>query len=289
MKNLQKLAKTKGDTMKREKQRNTHNRLLAKLITCIIITCTALTILSGCSIIKTVGKAVGNGLSTIDYTNEEQYKIGDGEIKETIKDIKINWVSGKIKIKTGDSDKIIISEENDSSNEDFKLRYLAEGETLKIQFSKAGKWNFSNIHKELIITLPKDCQFDNFDIDSVSASCNIEGLKTKDMSVDTVSGEVNLENVYIEHFKGNAVSGDIELSGDIKDSVKVDAVSAKIKLTIPEDKGYTVDMDTTSGDFDSNFEYTGNKGRYKAGDESIKIDVDTVSGNLSIKKGAASA
>lgn len=242
-----------------------------------IISCLAMT---GCAVVR----SVGNGLTNLDYDFADKYLVGGGTINENIDTIDINWVSGKIDIVAEDVEDITISEKCDSSNDEFKLRYLVVDGTLRVQFAKSGKWNFNNVKKELKIVIPKNLNLKKFEMDMVSSVCKLDGINAKDIKIDGVSGDVEMINCFTDAMELNTVSGALNYTGNINNSVKADTVSGDINLNLPADTGFKAKISAVSGRFDSDFDYTGEKNKYQCGDGSLNIEMNAVSGSLRVKK-----
>ena len=58
-----------------------------------------------------------------------------------------------------------------------------------------------------------------------------------------------------------------------------------LDLTLPEDTGFSVDLDGMSCDFSSEFETTLRNGRHTYGDGHCRIDMDGMSSDVIIRKG----
>lgn len=243
----------------------------------IVMCCLAMT---GCAVVK----SVGNGLTNLEYDFADKYSVGGGIINEAVDCIDLNWVSGNINIVTDDVDEISVSEECDSSNEEFKLRYLVVDGTLRIQFAKSGKWNFNNIKKELKIVIPKDLKLKKFELDMVSSTCKLDGIKANDIKIDGVSGNINMTDSEADTIELNTVSGALDYTGTVSNKVKADSVSGDVRLNLPEDTGFKAKISAVSGKFDSDFNYTGEKNKYECGDGSLSIELNAVSGSLRVKK-----
>ena len=61
--------------------------------------------------------------------------------------------------------------------------------------------------------------------------------------------------------------------------------SGKLELTLPRDSGFTVLLDTASGDFISDFETRNSGEEHVYGDGRCVIDVDSASGDVIVHKG----
>jgi predicted dehydrogenase len=66
---------------------------------------------------------------------------------------------------------------------------------------------------------------------------------------------------------------------------RFDGKSLELELTLPENAGFTLELDTFSENFISEFATVRHNDRYVCGDGSCKITVDGASGNVTIHKG----
>lgn len=225
-----------------------------------------------------------------------------------IKDIEIEWVAGSITIQPGDVDSILF-EETGAKKESEMMVWKQSGDTLIIQFSEGDtvSFGFNNSYsKDLTITVPKDWSCDELSIDSVSAKIDVSDLTINEMDLDNVSGVCTFGDCAVGTISLDTVSGDIRFGGTLNilecdavsasciitllntpQRVDMDGVSGDLDLTLPEDCGFTVSVDTGSGGFSSDFATTTQNGNYVYGDGSCRINVSGVSGDVTIRKGAA--
>ena len=66
-----------------------------------------------------------------------------------------------------------------------------------------------------------------------------------------------------------------------------DMASGDLLLTLPENCGFSVNLEALSGDFTSEFPTNTKDGKYIHGDGSRAIQVSAMSGNIVINKGSA--
>ncbi|MCH5317149.1 MAG: helix-turn-helix domain-containing protein [Eubacterium sp.] len=257
-------------------------------------------------IVDIVDSAVGN--SNWSYDNWEAYTVGNGEvIPQGITQLSVDWINGNVTAQYYDGDTIAFSEP-EQENSDHQLRWLVVGNELKIKFCKSGlKWQNNNhfYNKDLTIYLPNGFNPNEIGIDTVSANIDINGIKASGIDIDTVSGNINVRGEFAE-IDADTVSGNIIADGSFA-SISADAVSGHgditarnkpnkmeletvsgfFKVTVPEDiSGFTVTYDTVSGnasvrDFEVKIP---EKRMIVYGDGSARIDFESVSGNLEIKK-----
>lgn len=179
----------------------------------------------------------------------------------------------------------------------------------------------SGLNKNLTVTIPKDKSLDALDIDAASADINIDGAaEINEVRADTASGCIGIYNVTGEKAEVNTASGNIvidskfesintenisgqteitanckkldmsSVSGEVnatvgKETASIDAesVSSNINVTLPKSiAGFTADYETVSGKFSSDFEGKSYDGKFVNGDGTLKIDLQTVSGNITI-------
>ena len=144
---------------------------------------------------------------------------------------------------------------------------------------------------------------DSFTADTSSGNISFSG-EASDISAECSSGEVFIdqkgksESIYAE-----TSSGDIELSAEYTDELQaesssgdkvirlaempsdtsIEASSGNIKLYLPEDAGFTAEIDTASGDIDYEFpmKKTGDE-TYVCGNGDSKLSIETSSGDIEL-------
>lgn len=120
---------------------------------------------------------------------------------------------------------------------------------------------------------------------SVSGDLSLTG-KYEELKINTTSGEVKLNGSVKNNISAESVSGDLNLSTDIcpDESISIKTVSGESELSIPENRGFTAYHSSVSGDITVEFPVTekGDTRIYKDG--SIKINTESVSGDVSIIK-----
>lgn len=240
----------------------------AAIIFIVVVVCLALTI--------------GN-LKTYRYADGDEYNAGGTHISDAVKDVEINWVSGKVNIVTYDGDDIVLSEEsNGKLSEKNKMRWQLEGNTLRVQYAKSGLFRVNNISKELTVKLPKSLSLDDVNITVVSASVEAEISDADKLKIVTVSGEVAVDCKQTNEVKANAVSGGMVLRFErTPEKIETESVSGNVKIVLPEDAGFKMEFDSVSGSMNSAFSVERKADdEYICGDERCEIEVDTVSGSL---------
>ncbi len=226
-------------------------------------------------------------------------------VADQVSELEIQWVAGSITIVPGDTEQIEFSE---TGNDKKPMVWKQVGNKLLIQFSEDRHrvhfgFGFRDYSKDLTVTVPKNWTAHEVEINAVSANVDISDLTIGEVNLNSVSGVVALSNCVVESCSAETVSGDVKFSGSLGklecDAVSADctivtdrvpreisleSVSGDIDLTLPENAGFTVDMDSISGDFDSDFAVTKQGRTYSYGDGSCKIDLSGMSGDITLRK-----
>ena len=244
-------------------------------------------------------------VGTSDVGTESSSGFAEASI---VKEIHIEWASGTIVIQPGDTTEITFSETYSSANAK-PMSWKQVGEELTIQFS-ASTVNFLgfgvNIDsgKDLIITVPRDWNCRELELDVASAMVEIKDMTIAELSFDGASGTCSMENCAVTELDIDTASGDVTFSGTLNtldfdgasssftavlsntpDSLDMDAASGDLAITLPEDCGFTAEIDALSGDFVSDFPTITRNGCYIYGDGRCRITVDGMSGDVTVRKG----
>ncbi len=252
----------------------------------------------------------------IDDFDDSDYNYGDALLPEEDSDIEqidIEWVSGKVTVEYWDSDRIAITEldwhGNPITDTDNMLRWRLENQKLRIRSRKWKTVRFFGIgsdqpEKQLLVQLPRNTVLGDLDIEAVSASVQVNDLKgVSNAKVTGVSGNVTLRNceiytVKMENVSGalsasgkfhevkcDTVSGSLSVVGTVRDRIKMQTVSGNGTLTLSEDvSGFELEFDTVSGNISIDRDVRCSGDVYHYGDESLKIDFESVSGGLTVSK-----
>lgn len=228
-----------------------------------------------------------------------------------IQKMEIEWAAGAITIQPEDIPQIYIREETADAEYEQMVWTVRDGK-VSIQYSKNtdhafGMGLLTGTHsKDLIIQVPLDWQCDSLEIDAASASLMVKELTIREMEFDGASGTCVFENCTLEKLDVDTASGDVSFRGslgsldcdaasanillelsNVPRSLDLDTASGDLNVTLPADAGFTVTMDSLSGDFESDFDTTQRNGSYVAGNGRCRIDVDAMSGDVTVRKGAA--
>ena len=241
--------------------------------------------------------------------NEDTVSLDPSQVQE----IEIEWAAGAILIQPADVTEIRISE-SDVSDEKYAMLWKLRDRELSIQFCEESIANFNfgitintDLEKDLTIFVPRDWDCQSLEIDAASATVEINDLSIREVDIDTASGICRFDNCNVTQLDLDTASGDVTYVGDL-DILDCDAASASVyavlgnvptrmdldtmsgdlDITLPENAGFTVMMDAMSSDFTSDFETTMKNGHHIHGDGACRISVDAMSGDVVIRKAAAS-
>ena len=123
------------------------------------------------------------------------------------------------------------------------------------------------------------------EFDGASGKCVFYNCTVEKLDLDTASGDVHFSGS-LQQLDCDAVSADILLKLDnVPGSIELDTVSGDLDVTLPADAGFTVTLDAMSSEFQSDFDTTMRNDSYIGGNGRCRIDVDAMSGEVTVRKG----
>ena len=139
--------------------------------------------------------------------------------------------------------------------------------------------------------------------DDAYADLTVNGLNAKDVELNMASGDSHFTDCVLGELSLNCASGEVTYTGtlyslgcdtasgkvtavldNVPRTIEFDGVSADLDLTLPADAGFTVELDTLSGNFHSEFDTISRNDQYICGDGSCRISIDGVSGDVTLRK-----
>ena len=209
---------------------------------------------------------------------------------DTVREINIEWISGSVTVEPGDVQEITFSESG-AATDQYKMVWKQSDDKLTIQFCKDSNvvgfgLHFGDGSKDLTV---RDMIIREVEIDSASGTAKFENCTISSLDVDTASGDVTFTGSLSELDFDAASASFTGVLENVPDRVKMDSMSGGLTLTLPEDAGFTVSLDAMSSDFSSDFPTVKKNKSYVCGDGHCKIDVDAMSGDVSILKQSADA
>ena len=273
------------------------NNTISKIVTVI---CSALVI-----------AAVASGAHRIvsfaayDYEDADKYTAGDAVIKDTVRNLDIDWISGTINFEFHDEDTVEISEKSRKPlSEDERLRWWLDGDTLRIRFAAKSKGLLSfemDQDKELTVKLPESISLGETDIDSTSGDVIIPPLQAQKMTLNVVSGDVRLELSGADELRVSSVTGSIDAkldgvksamfdstSGDVNvsaprlEKLDIDVTTGDVTAALSEAPGFTAHLDTVTGNIIYDLPLTRSGEAYVCGDGSGSVEIDTTTGDIAV-------
>lgn len=229
-----------------------------------------------------------------------------------IREIKIEWISGSVTVEPGDVQEITFLESGNGTDK-YEMVWKQSGDELVIQYSKDSSiagfgLHFGDGSKDLTVTVPRGWVCDSLELDTASTDLTVRDMIIREMEIDSASGTAKFENCTVSSLDVDTASGDVTFSGSLNELdfeaasgsftgvlenvpnlIKMDSMSGDLALTLPEDAGFTVSLDAMSSDFSSDFPTVKKNKSYVCGDGHCKIDVDAMSGDVSILKQSADA
>lgn len=204
------------------------------------------------------------------------------------------------------------------------LHWWLDGDTLRIHFSASLMIEPFIHQKDLIITLPEEFQLSKLRVNTTSADILCNYLNADNVLLEATSGDIELTEASIGSIEASSSSGVIKIgqkgvsskievestsgnteisadevrkleidstSGDVNISclktpaeLEIDSTSGNVSLKLPEDAGFTAEIETSSGDFLSDIPVQMKGERYIAGDGRAVFDIETTSGSVTITK-----
>lgn len=229
---------------------------------------------------------------------------------EGIRQLEIEWAAGSITIQPDIQTDTIRFWDDYSGDEKYLLSYTVSDGKLKIQYCDEDLEDFAfGIHfggprqKHLTVAVPESWFCENLEIEAASAKLEVHKLSFGNVEIDSASGAIGFEHCTVDSLDVDTASGDLIFSGSLNQldcdsasativmnlsnvprKVDVDTASGNVDIVLPNNAGFTVQMDSMSGKFHSEFDYHETNGRYVSGDGACNIQVDAMSGNVNIRK-----
>lgn len=232
---------------------------------------------------------------------------GSGSIDmDQIENIEIEWVSGSVDVTIVPETESRISF-SETNGDEHPMVYEIKGKTLVIRFTKPSiNLSFGNLNtpdKDLKVEIPVNWLCQSLDISAVSADVTVLLQNARDVDVENVSGKTELRfetsgSVSVEtvsgevsfigqcdEFECNSVSGDCDvfLYEDAKE-ITLESISGDLTVSLFKEYGFTASIDSTSGNIYSDYSTTVSGGKHTYGDGKIRIEAETVSGDIFIRE-----
>lgn len=246
--------------------------------------------------------------SSATYTFCTQAEGAAGYVSETfsveparVREIEVDWLGGSVMVILTDDDSLSFAEmAYQDVPEEQRLSYALDGDALKIDFCRSGHLLSSSPEKQLVLSIPRSLTLEKFEADTTAAAVNVTGLHTQTVDISTVSGGVDLAAEAYEidisttggcaavdadfyQLDFSTVSGSLTLTMQRAAEVDAETVSGGVTIHLPPSSyGFALDFETVSGTPEIAFDANGGDGHWTYGDKASTLNIDTVSGNLSL-------
>lgn len=207
------------------------------------------------------------------YDNARLYTAGNGSTTEKIHSIEIDWLNGDITVVLGDV-KVPTWKESPSPKGDesqLQMRYWVHDGELEIRFCQSGHWKVKKgIQKDLVITLPRNSEYSDIDIETVNGDIQVAARAAK-VNIETVNGDIKVHNLLPAR------------------KISIESVNGSLTVVQPADKDFVAEYETVNGKFSSDipgtYSHSRHDGEFHAGENPVtKIDLETVNGSMRIEK-----
>ncbi|WP_312103800.1 DUF4097 family beta strand repeat-containing protein [Lachnoclostridium sp.] len=183
------------------------------------------------SSIVAVVSGLGSGIDAYEYNKNYVSFTKDFD---TVKNLNISNDDKKLTIVSGDTNKVIVEAKNVPDT--LEVKVTSDG-TLTIKdkdrfniswiFRWSGNWNSD---MEIIVTVPRDFTAGKVELDSGSATMEVNDLSADNMIIDGGSGSFIGRNLYAKKSDMNLGSGSSRLDYVQFDKGKMDCGSGNIKI-----------------------------------------------------------
>ena len=130
----------------------------------------------------------------------------------------------------------------------------------------------------------RDTVVKELSIDTASGDVNGEGLNARTIALDATSGNSSVAGVF-ENVTAESTSGDLFISSSITPSrLKAFTTSGNVDVRCPEGNGFTLQLDTSSGDLQSEHALTQQGKKRICGNGEGQFDIQTTSGDVNLLK-----
>lgn len=198
----------------------------------------------------------------------------------------IHWVAGSIRVEPSENATDIAFRLTGEDDAKFPMVWSQSGDTLILSYAKTTKMPISVnvLRKDLVVTVPAGWAAQDIRIDNVSGDMTLTDITVTGLTVDNVSGELNFSGS-CRTAEVSTVSGDCTLTlTAAPNSIDLDSVSGQLVVALPENTGFTANLDSLSGKLYSDFAATYQNDAMRYLDGACKISMDSVSGDLRIRQ-----
>ncbi|MCM1306634.1 MAG: DUF4097 family beta strand repeat-containing protein [Bacteroides sp.] len=217
---------------------------------------------------------------------------GNSAANVSISELEIEWINGDISIVGSDTAQTVSFQEEvvaGTVNNDTTMHYYQDANVLRIKYAKSGRTQTGNLKKNLLITVPASLNLWKIDVENVSGKISVACDANK-VEVESVSGNADVSG-RINRIDVETVSGQVVVNCDANlAELDVETVSGNVLLKQYESMGFRLEYGTISGQYNEG-EFAGSvtrQGKFRIfGNGRCDIDIETISGSLTLEKIAA--
>lgn len=247
---------------------------------------------------------VGIAAGMFMFTGSETSTTSSGNVPAAeVRSISVDWAAGSITIRTADTNQITFTETGAEDSDVMVWRHA--GDKLEIDYSEPQIGiRFGNTSsKHLLIEVPRDWSLNELEIEAASADLDVDSLLIATVDFDGASGYCRFQDCTVDVLDVDTASGNIQFIGTLNvlecdaasadcditltnspSRIDMDMASGDLTLALPEDCGFTAELEGLSGSIESEFDTTVRSGTHVYGDGSCRISVSALSGDISIRK-----
>ena len=242
-------------------------------------------------------------------TGNGGYSAGDAVISQPVRNLDIDWVSGKVQIDYHDEDTVLLTETSVKPiSADRAMRWQLDGDTLRVRYKKEGfsfpLFSFGiGQDKELTVTLPKGTSLDeakisttsgdilaaaeaqSFDCDATSGDIHLTALgNTRAITANATAGDIRLTaEDAVEKISADTTAGSITIDAADVQEIDAHATAGDVTVLLSAAPGFTASLDTTAGKITYDLPLTKQDGNYICGDGSRKVKISTTAGDIRLE------
>ena len=186
------------------------------------------------------------GGSPFGYADAEKYTAGEAQISGTVRNLEIDWLNGKVTLEYHSGEGVELREASSRPiSADMQLRWWLDGDTLRVRYAKSGFRLTWDQEKELTVSVPEGCSFQDVNIRATSGELNLPDVKADTLNLEVTSGDIRAASE-ARIIAAGATSGNISLqAAGETETVSVGTTSGSAYVEAYEMD--TVKATTTSG------------------------------------------
>lgn len=132
------------------------------------------------------------------------------------------------------------------------------------------------------ITLESACAADETEIESTSGNIRAAVKQTAKFKAKSTSGDIHAVLGNVKSANIRSTSGKVTAEAGNMEKLEIHTTSGDVTAYLPTAPGFTAEIETTSGRFDSQLPLIKDGKVYIAGDGSGKVEIHTTSGNVTV-------